>query len=96
MGIRKIGILTSGGDCAGLNAVVRAATDAAVGRGWEVLGLRNGHLGLMVTPPDVVELTVDAVRGDVLRAWEVDARLMSVAEEENMSDGERRKSVRSG
>jgi len=65
---KKIGILTSGGDCAGLNAVIRAATDAAIGRGWEVLGLRNGHLGLMCTPPDVVALTADAVRGDLLRA----------------------------
>ena len=67
-GFKKIGILTSGGDCAGLNAVIRAAVDAAIGRGWEVLGLRNGHLGLMVTPPDVVPLTADAVRGDLLRA----------------------------
>jgi len=66
--IKKIGILTSGGDCAGLNAVIRAATDAAVGRGWEVLGLRNGHLGLMVSPPDVVSLTADSVRGDLMRA----------------------------
>jgi len=65
---KKIGILTSGGDCAGLNAVIRAATDAAIGRGWEVLGLRNGHLGLMNTPPDVVPLTAEAVRGDLLRA----------------------------
>ena len=67
-GIKKIGILTSGGDCAGLNAVIRAATEAALGRGWEVLGLRNGHLGLMVSPPDVIALTADAVRGDLLRA----------------------------
>ena len=67
-GIRKIGVLTSGGDCAGLNAVIRAATDAAVGRGWEVLGLRQGHLGLLVSPPDVVALTADTVRGDMLRA----------------------------
>jgi len=66
--VRKIGILTSGGDCAGLNAVIRAATEAAVGRGWEVLGLRNGHLGLLQNPPDVVPLTADSVRGDMLRA----------------------------
>lgn len=68
MAIRKIGILTSGGDCAGLNAVIRAATDAAIGRGWEVLGLRNGHLGLLQTPPDVVTLTTDDMRGNLLRA----------------------------
>src|SRR5262249_11839922 len=68
MTISTLGILTSGGDCAGLNAVIRAATDAAVGRGWKVLGLRNGHLGLLSTPPEVVPLTVDDVRGDLLRA----------------------------
>ncbi len=67
-GIRKIGVLTSGGDCAGLNAVIRAVTEAAVNRGWEVLGLRNGHLGLLVTPPEVLPLTADVVRGDLLRA----------------------------
>ncbi len=65
---KKIGILTSGGDCAGLNAVIRAATEAAVGRGWEVVGLRNGHLGLLNTPPDVVPLNADNLRGDMLRA----------------------------
>jgi len=65
---KKIGILPSGGDCAGLNAVIRAATEAATGRGWTVLGLRNGHLGLLATPPDVVDLTTDVVRADLLRA----------------------------
>src|SRR5689334_15848588 len=64
----KIGVLTSGGDCAGLNAVIRAVPDAAVGRAWEVLGLRQGHLGLLKAPPDVIPLTADAVRGDLLRA----------------------------
>jgi len=65
---KTIGILTSGGDCAGLNAVIRAATDAAVGRGWNVIGLRNGHLGLLANPPEVMPLTADSVRGDLLRA----------------------------
>jgi len=66
--IRKIGALTSGEDCAGLNAVIRAVTDAAIGRGWEVVGLRNGHLGLLSDPPDVLPLTADTVRGDLLWA----------------------------
>src|SRR5690242_17560490 len=64
----KIGVLTSGGDCAGLNAVIRAVTEAAVNRGWEVVGLRNGHLGLLSAPPEVLPLTADSVRGDMLRA----------------------------
>ena len=49
MGERKrIGILTSGGDCAGLNAVIRAVTRCAIGiYGWEVLGICKATLGLM-------------------------------------------------
>src|ERR1700744_5358736 len=66
---KKIGVLTSGGDCAGLNAVIRAVTAAGAGRGWEVLGLRKGHLGLLERPPEVMPLTADDVRGgDLLRA----------------------------
>lgn len=61
---KKIGVLTSGGDCAGLNAAIRAVTAAASGRGWEVLGLRKGHLGLLETPPEVIPLTTDGLRGD--------------------------------
>src|SRR5579875_1464855 len=54
---KRIGILTSGGDCGGLNAVIRAvtlrATSAYV---WEVVGIRNGSMGLLRDPPDVERL----------------------------------------
>ena len=43
---KKIGILTSGGDCAGLNAVIRAVVNAASLRGWTVYGIHNGTDGL--------------------------------------------------
>ncbi len=43
----KIGVLTGGGDCPGLNAVVRGVTKSALGRGWEVLGFRDGYRGLV-------------------------------------------------
>lgn len=36
---KKIGILTAGGDCSGLNAVIRAATYAARQKGWQIFGL---------------------------------------------------------
>ncbi|HPF78964.1 MAG TPA: 6-phosphofructokinase, partial [Alphaproteobacteria bacterium] len=39
---KKIGILTSGGDCAGLNAVIRAVVHSAVHKGWEVYGILDG------------------------------------------------------
>jgi ATP-dependent phosphofructokinase / diphosphate-dependent phosphofructokinase len=63
MGERKrIGILTSGGDCAGLNAVIRAVVHHAVGNyGWEVLGIYQATQGLMIRPPKVISFEVEKV-----------------------------------
>jgi 6-phosphofructokinase 1 len=44
---RKIGVLTGGGDCPGLNAAIRAVTKSAIQRGYEVLGIRDGWKGLL-------------------------------------------------
>lgn len=44
---KKIGILTSGGDCPGLNAVIRAVVKCATGRGWQVYGIPYGTQGLI-------------------------------------------------
>ena len=44
---RRIGVLTSGGDCPGLNAVLRGVVRAATNRSWEVLGIRDGFEGLL-------------------------------------------------
>ena len=44
--IKKIGILTSGGDCAGLNAVIMSVVNAATKCGWEVYGIHDGTNGL--------------------------------------------------
>jgi ATP-dependent phosphofructokinase / diphosphate-dependent phosphofructokinase len=46
VGKRRIGILTSGGDCAGLNAVIRAAVHRAIGYGWDVIGIQQATDGL--------------------------------------------------
>jgi len=43
----RIGILTGGGDCPGLNAAIRAATKTAIQEGYEVIGIRNGWKGLI-------------------------------------------------
>jgi 6-phosphofructokinase 1 len=43
----RIGILTGGGDCPALNAVIRAAVKTAVGFGWEVVGIEEGFDGLV-------------------------------------------------
>lgn len=49
MQTHRIGILTSGGDCPGLNAVLRAVTKSSKKRGWQVIGFRDGFEGLL--PP---------------------------------------------
>ena len=45
--MKRIAILTSGGDAPGMNAAVRAATRAALAHGWEICGVRNGYAGLI-------------------------------------------------
>src|SRR5512146_803274 len=45
--VKRIGILTAGGDSPGLNAAIRAVGKAAIGEyGWEIIGFRDGFLGL--------------------------------------------------
>ncbi len=46
--IRRIAINTGGGDAPGLNAVIRATVHAALNRGWECVGVRDGYNGLML------------------------------------------------
>jgi 6-phosphofructokinase 1 len=43
----RIGVLTSGGDCPGLNAVLRGVVLAAEKLGWEVVGFSDGFEGLL-------------------------------------------------
>src|SRR6516165_2942233 len=63
MTIRKIAINTGGGDAPGLNAVIRAATLAALERGLEIWGIRHGYRGLLDEPGGLVRLDRDRVRG---------------------------------
>lgn len=59
---KRIGILTSGGDCAGLNAAIRAVVHSAVNTyGWEVFGIRQATHGLMERPPQAMQLTPERV-----------------------------------
>jgi ATP-dependent phosphofructokinase / diphosphate-dependent phosphofructokinase len=63
---KRIGILTSGGDCAGLNPVIRAVFRRATGTyGWEVLGICRATQGLMARPPEFMTFQlhqIDALR----------------------------------
>jgi len=57
----RIGILTAGGDCPGLNAVIRAVVRRATSEAALVLGVKNGWLGLI--EDDIEPLTRSSVRG---------------------------------
>src|SRR5215475_3415806 len=61
--IQRMGILTGGGDCPGLNAVIRAAVKTAINEyGWEVLGIEDGFEGL-IKPHKAHLLDIKDVRG---------------------------------
>ncbi len=45
--IKKIGVLTSGGDAPGMNAAVRAVVRTAISKGIDVYGIRRGYVGLI-------------------------------------------------
>lgn len=61
-GIKKIALLTGGGDCPGLNAVIRAVTRTAILEyGYEVIGYRYGYRGLYNN--DYIPLTLDSTSG---------------------------------
>jgi 6-phosphofructokinase 1 len=62
----KIAINTGGGDAPGLNAAIRAATLAALKRGWEVYGIKNGY-GSIFTDKPFMRLNADKVRGITLQ-----------------------------
>jgi len=60
---RRIGVLTSGGDCPGLNSVLRGIFCAADRRGWEVIGFRDGFEGMLAEGGDILRLTRENTEG---------------------------------
>jgi len=64
---KKIAILTSGGDCAGLNAVIRAVVLRAEELEWDVIGIKQGAHGLLERPPATVTLRRDNVDTIMMR-----------------------------
>ena len=57
----RIGILTGGGDCPGLNPVIRAAVRKGINEGYEIIGIKNGWKGLIEN--DTIKLDLAAVSG---------------------------------
>lgn len=63
--IKRIGLLTSGGDAPGMNAAIRAVTRTAIYNNLEVIGFRRGYEGLL--EGDGIPLTVSSVGGIIHR-----------------------------
>src|SRR6188508_1270349 len=59
--MRRIAVLTSGGDAPGMNAALRAVVRTGLDQGCETFGVRNGYTGLMTG--DFLELGVRSVGG---------------------------------
>lgn len=57
--VKKIGVLTSGGDAPGMNAAIRAVVRAALSRGIAVMGIRRGYAGLIAG--DIFEMDMRSV-----------------------------------
>ncbi len=59
--MERVGILTGGGDCPGLNAVIRGVVRKALQNKIKVVGIKNGWKGLVVT--DIIDLDLNAIAG---------------------------------
>lgn len=54
---KKIGIMTTGGDCSGINTVIQRVIDESAKRKWHVIGIVDGTDGLYVSPAKTIDLT---------------------------------------
>ncbi len=86
--IKRIGVLTSGGDAPGMNAAVRAVVRTAVSRGIECIGIRRGWQGLI--NGDFVLLTNESVKHILPHGGTI---LYTARSEEFMQPGGRQKAV---
>src|SRR5512138_1656440 len=59
---KRIGVVTGGGDCPGLNAVIRAVAKASANRGWECVGVLGGYEGLL-EPRQTIPLDYKTLSG---------------------------------
>lgn len=59
--MKKIGIMTTGGDCSGLNTAIYKIVYGAHKRGWQTYGILDGTDGLTTRTPNVVRLNLDSL-----------------------------------
>lgn len=63
--IKKIGVLTSGGDAPGMNAAIRSVVRTAIVKGMKICGIKSGYQGLIEN--NIEELTIRSVSGIIHR-----------------------------
>ena len=86
--VKRIGILTSGGDAPGMNAAVRAVVRTALGKGIECVGIRRGWNGLINS--DFFPMDSDSVSHILDRGGTI---LFTARSEEFINEGGRKKAV---
>lgn len=64
---KKIGIMTTGGDCSGLNTAIHRLVIGSLLRGWDVIGIRDGTDGLSSNEPKTIPLTFDTLPIELTR-----------------------------
>ena len=62
MATKKIGIMTTGGDCSGLNTVIQRVVDGCVRRKWRIVGIKDGTDGLYENPAQTIDLSDETFR----------------------------------
>jgi 6-phosphofructokinase 1 len=87
MEIKKIGVITSGGDAPGMNACIRAVVRNAVNEGIEVVGIRRGYTGLLLN--DMVKLSRRSVANIIQRG----GTILETSRCEEMKTAEGRKTI---
>ncbi|HSB68739.1 MAG TPA: 6-phosphofructokinase [Candidatus Methylomirabilis sp.] len=87
--MKRIAVLTSGGDAPGMNAAIRAVVRTGIDRGWEVLGVRHGYAGLIAN--DMAALNARDVGGILQRGGTV---LGSARSAEFETEAGREKAIR--
>ena len=85
--VKKIGVLTSGGDAPGMNAAIRAVVRQAINKGIEVVGIKRGYAGLL--QEEFIEMDAHSVSDTIQRGGTIlqTARCLEFKEEEYQKKG---------
>lgn len=65
--MKKIGIMTTGGDCSGLNTAIHRVVIGAMLRGWEVFGIRDGTDGLTFDSDKIIKFNHETLPIELAR-----------------------------